>query len=128
MNAALTIIVDDDQAVRESLEDLLASAGYETAAFADAEAFLASPQAEAFDCVISDVQLPGMSGLALIAILRARAPNKPVIVVTAHANDERRKRALQAGAACVFGKPFAAEELLECVASNLAGHGGRNAG
>ena len=117
---SLIIIIDDDRAVRDSLADLAAAAGYDAEAFASAEDFLESSQIETFDCLISDVQLPGMSGLALLATLKARAPSKPVILITARLDDDWPAQASQAGAASFFHKPFTAQALLECVESNLS--------
>ena len=117
---SLIIIVDDDRPVRESLADLFAAAGYETAAFASAEEFLRSPQAQTFDCLVSDVQLTGMSGLALLATLKAQSPSKPVILITARLDADWPEQALQAGASCFLHKPFAAQALLECVEASLS--------
>jgi FixJ family two-component response regulator len=118
---ALIVIIDDDHAVRAALADLVAAAGYDAAAFASAEDFLHAPEAETFDCLISDVQLPGLSGWSLLAALKARPSSKPVILITARLDLDGPGQALEAGAACFFHKPFAAEALLECVESNLPG-------
>jgi FixJ family two-component response regulator len=116
---SLIIVIDDDQPVRESLADLLSAAGYKTAAFASAEEFLRSPQVEAFDCLISDVQLSGMSGLALVGALKAHGPSKPVILITARLDTDWRERASKVGAFCFLHKPFAAKALLDCVEASL---------
>ncbi|MEJ5977995.1 response regulator [Novosphingobium sp. PS1R-30] len=111
----LILVVDDDPAIRTGLSNLLRSAGYVVALAKSAEDFLADPPAVAPACVITDIQMPGLSGFELQAILAEMWPALPVIVMTAFPEPAVRDRALGAGAICFLAKPFDAEELLGCV-------------
>jgi FixJ family two-component response regulator len=107
---SLIAIVDDDEAIREATQGLLKAAGYTAEAFPSAEDFLASGRLNEVACLITDIQLGGMSGLQLqrqMASLRATAP---IIVMTAFPEEGR--LALAAGAICVLDKPFIKDELL----------------
>jgi FixJ family two-component response regulator len=107
MPAALTVyIVEDDAAVRDSLSLMLGLAGYPTALFADAEAFLAAYRQDWAGCVVADLRLPGKSGLELQAELRARASSLPFIVMTAHGDVPSARTAFQAQAVDFLEKPF----------------------
>ena len=107
MPAALTVyIVDDDAAVRDSLSLMLGLAGYATALFADAEAFLAAYRDDWAGCVVADLRLPGKSGLELQAELRARGSALPFIVMTAHGDVPSARTAFQAQAVDFLEKPF----------------------
>ena len=77
-------IVDDDHSVREALESLLESARFETRVFSSAESLLASEDLNDLDCVVSDVAMPGMSGVALKSTLKHLLPSVPVILITGH--------------------------------------------
>jgi RNA polymerase sigma factor (sigma-70 family) len=110
--AALTVyIVDDDAAVRDSLSLMLGLAGYNTALFADAEAFLAAYREDWAGCVVADLRLPGRSGLELQAELRARASALPFIVMTAHGDVPSARTAFQAHAVDFLEKPFDHDQL-----------------
>jgi FixJ family two-component response regulator len=107
MPAALTVyIVEDDAAVRDSLSLMLGLAGYNTALFADAEAFLAAYRDDWAGRVVADLRLPGKSGLELQAELRARASSLPFIVMTAHGDVPSARTAFQAQAVDFLEKPF----------------------
>ena len=110
----LVAVVDDDSLVRSSLMGLLRSMGLQARAFDSAEAFLAESN-EAVDCVISDMQMPGMSGLALQRVIRANRPALPVIFMTAFPDAMTRKRALADGAGCYLEKPCSADDLSRCL-------------
>src|SRR5262245_19570092 len=94
----LITIVDDDDALRNSLDDLLQSVGFRVQGFASAEAFLQADHAPETACLILDVRLPGMHGLELQRQLVAAHRGMPIIFVTAYADDDVRARALAAGA------------------------------
>ena len=111
------LVVEDDDGMREAIETLLDIAGIESAAFASAEALLADGAIGASVCIISDLKLPGMSGLQLLAALRARGPHPPVIVITAHDSPAVRHEAERLGAAAYLAKPFAGRELLAAIES-----------
>src|SRR5262245_64029588 len=111
----LVAVVDDDESMRDTTKDLLDSAGFRTAAFASAEAFLKSPRLASISSLIADMRMPGMSGLDLHNHLVASGRPIPTILVTAYADDAVRARAVEAGVICYLAKPFVAEELLACI-------------
>jgi len=112
-------IVEDDESLRTALIGLLRAAGYSGRGFASAEEFLAV-QDGACACVITDVRLPGESGLDMIGRLRKLGYQRPVIVITAGADPAIADAARAQGALCVLTKPFEADQLLDCVARALA--------
>ncbi len=105
--------VEDDRRVRESIQSVLESAGYEPEMFGSAEEFLESGVLTRAICVIADVRLPGMDGLELQRRIRKEQPPAPVIFITAHDEDDVREQALQGGAVAFMLKPFDAAELLQ---------------
>ena len=107
--------VDDDFRVRESIESLVASAGHTPLVFASAEEFLQSAAPESAICLITDVRMPGIDGLELQRRVRLQYPRLPVILITAHYDDEIRQRALSQGAAGFLHKPFDAADLLGAI-------------
>ena len=111
--------VDDDFRVRESIESLVASVGHTPLVFASAEEFLRSGAPELAICLITDVKMPGMDGLELQRRVRLRYPWLPVIMMTAHHEDEIRQRALRQGAAGFLYKPFDATDLLVAIGQAL---------
>ena len=118
----LIAIVDDDTYVREAIQALLQASGFASEAFASAEDFLASGRLNETVCLITDLQLGGMSGLQMQRHLGSLGFTAPIIVITAFPDDGR--KALTAGALCVFDKPFIKDELLSCIRLVL-GSGGR---
>jgi len=108
-------IVDDDAAAREATGSLLRSLGYCTALFASAEEFLASEGVHTSACIISDVRMPGMSGVELQQRLIDGLAEIPVIFVTAFAEEQVRRRVLAAGALGYLTKPFAPHRLVSCL-------------
>lgn len=115
----LISIVDDDEALRNSLDDLLQSIGFGTRGFPSAEAFLSSSQARDTACLILDVRMPGMNGLDLQTRIAAAHWRLPIIFVTSHTDDDARARALEAGAVAFLHKPFREEELLNAIHAAL---------
>ncbi|KAA3451676.1 two-component system response regulator [Mesorhizobium sp. SARCC-RB16n] len=111
----LIAIVDDDGAVRTSTANLMRSAGYEAISFASGEELLDSARLNQVNCVITDVQMPGMSGLKLQDALLARRYTRPIIFITAYPEERDRCQAFAAGALAFFSKPFDGTEMLECV-------------
>ncbi len=105
-------IVDDDAAVRQATEALVRSLGYRAASFASAEEFLESDQLQETSCVITDLQMSGMTGIELQRRLNAAGQHCPVIVVTGSRDAGLRARAFAAGAVGVLGKPFSDEMLI----------------
>jgi FixJ family two-component response regulator len=117
--AALISIVDDDDSLRNSLNNLLRSLGYRTKSFSSAEEFVNSNHLHDTDCLILDVRMPGMSGLDLQRQLRASNSRIPIVFITSHADDDARARALAAGAVAFLYKPCKKETLLEAIDSAL---------
>ena len=115
----LISIVDDDDALRNSLDDLIRSIGFRTQGFPSAEAFLSSNQACDTACLILDVRMPGMNGLDLQRQMVAANWRIPIIFITSHADDDARARALEAGAVAFLYKPFREEELLNAIDAAL---------
>ncbi|OAN66570.1 response regulator transcription factor [Sphingomonas sp. TDK1] len=115
----LVSIIDDDAGVREALADLFESSGLRTRTFACAREFLKAALAEQCQCIVSDIQMPGMSGIELSRHLRAEAVDTPIILISAYATDPIRRSAETMGVSCVLAKPFDPMELLSCVESVL---------
>src|SRR5215469_9204657 len=111
----LISIVDDDEALRRSLDNLVRSAGLRACGFASTEAFLESNQLSETDCLVLDVRIPGMSGLELQRQLAATSSDVPIIFMTAHESGDQRQQALEAGAVAFLNKPFAEEDLLNAI-------------
>lgn len=108
-------IVDDDDYVRVSLGSLLRSYGYTIQLFDSAEHFVSSELMPITDCLISDIQMPGMSGLSMCEHLIARGIQIPVIFMTASAEPAPRLAAQRLGAAGYLTKPFDEQPLLACI-------------
>ena len=117
----LVAIVDDDDSVRGTLQELLRSAGFPSRAFESAEAFLGSGNQRETACLITDIRMPGMSGLELQARLNAEHCRIPTIFITAHGDEEMRFKALREGAVEFLPKPFDDEVLIESVRAALEG-------
>jgi FixJ family two-component response regulator len=117
---ALIIIVDDDRHVRVSLENLLESVGYETESFGSGEDLIAGARWRSADCLILDVRMRGMDGLQLLRHLAPEQGCPPVIFLTAHSDEETRRRAFQGGARAFFPKPFEEDALLDAIADAVA--------
>jgi FixJ family two-component response regulator len=112
-------IIDDDDALRSSLENLIRSVGLRVQGFSSAESFLSSNQAPDTHCLILDVRMPGMSGLELQRQMAVANSHIPIIFITAHEDDGQRSQALEAGAVAFLHKPFYEEELLNAIDAAL---------
>jgi len=108
-------IVDDDEGVCQATKSLLRSLGHRVTTFTTAEEFLKSGQLPEISCLITDVQMPGMSGIELQAHLKAEGQRTPIIVITAFPDDRVRDRAMQNGACGFLTKPFSQEALTACL-------------
>ncbi|WP_038183743.1 sigma-54-dependent transcriptional regulator [Vibrio rhizosphaerae] len=115
MAQSKVLIVEDDEGLREALVDTLALAGYEWVEADCAEEALVKLKSEAVDIVVSDVQMAGMGGLALLRNIKQHWPNLPVLLMTAYANIEDAVAAMKEGAIDYMAKPFAPEVLLNMV-------------
>jgi FixJ family two-component response regulator len=113
--AKMVAIVDDDDLMRTALQGLLKSAGLLAQAFPSAEEFLRSGHQHDTACLITDIRMPGMSGLELQAQLNADQCRIPTIFITAHGDAKMRMQAMRAGAVEFLAKPFDDEALLESV-------------
>lgn len=108
----LIAIVEDDESLRPALIGLVRSLGYDGEGFVSAEAFLAGDCASRADCLVSDLQLPGISGLELIEKI---GRGLPAILVTARTERSIDERAREGGVLCLLRKPFEAEDLAGCI-------------
>lgn len=115
------MVVDDDREIRESLKSLLTSAELGVATFSSAEGALASGLLGEAGCLVTDVRMPGMQGTELQSRVRREHPALPVIMITAHRNEELKRSALSNGAAFLFYKPFDPMDLLQAIHSVLSG-------
>jgi FixJ family two-component response regulator len=122
-SASLISIVDDDESMREATKGLLRSLGYRASTFGSAEEFLQSDSLNNTDCLIADVQMPGLSGVDLQDWLITRGIRMPTIFITAFPEEGTRARAMTAGAVGYLGKPFSEESLLKCLNSALGSSG-----
>ena len=112
-------VVDDDESVREALTGLVRSLGYSAVAFLSAAEFLNPNRRHDAACLITDVQMPGITGPELHDRLVARGEPIPTILITAYPNETLRARVLQAGVKGYLTKPFAENGLLACIHSAL---------
>jgi FixJ family two-component response regulator len=112
-------VIDDDSSVRTGADNLLSSFGYAVHTFSSAEDFLRSANLDNSSCVVADVQMPGMSGLELLAAVRGRGNQTPFIFITAFPDPNVRERALKIGAAGFLEKPFVGSVLIDCIEAVL---------
>lgn len=108
-------IVDDDAFVREATKGLVRSLGFTAVTFASAEEFLQSGRIEEMSCVITDVQMPGVSGLDLQSYLIAYGYRTPIIFITAFPEERIREQSLTNGAIGFLSKPFEEDALINCI-------------
>ncbi|MDH4612115.1 sigma-54-dependent response regulator transcription factor FleR [Pseudomonas sp. BN102] len=118
---AKILLVEDDRALREALADTLLIGGYDFRAVDCAEAALVALGEESFGLMVSDVNMPGMDGHQLLAVVRQRHPQLPVLLMTAYGAVERAVEAMRQGAADYLVKPFEPNTLLELVARHALG-------
>jgi FixJ family two-component response regulator len=119
LNRSLISIVDDDQFFRESMRQLLVLLGYTVEAFPSAADFLASRFLPESACLVSDVQMPGMTGVQLHRHLVDAGYAIPTILVTAYPDEAIRDQALRDGVVCFLSKPVDADHLDRCLRSAL---------
>jgi FixJ family two-component response regulator len=115
----LIAVIDDDESFRMALVESLGSLGYGARGFASAEDFIASEADALYDCVITDIHMPGMSGLDLARLLTGRPRGVPVVMVTARSDLGIDAQAAAAGAICLLRKPFKTEALIDCLEKAL---------
>lgn len=119
MSELLIAVIDDDESFRMALVECLGSLGYEARGFASAEEFIAGEADASYDCVITDIHMPGMSGLDLARLLTARPRGVPVVMVTARSDLGIDAQAAAKGAICLLRKPFKTEALIDCLEKAL---------
>src|SRR5262245_26045527 len=108
-------IVDDDEAVREATKRLVRSLGYQVSTFTSAHEFLQSERMQDTSCLITDLHMPGLSGIELQDRLIAGGHSMPIIFITAYPDEGVRTRAMKAGAVCFMSKPFSDVHLIGCL-------------
>ncbi|EJB07001.1 response regulator with CheY-like receiver, AAA-type ATPase, and DNA-binding domains [Rhizobium leguminosarum bv. trifolii WSM597] len=108
-------IVDDDEALLEGTSGFLEAMGYDVLAFGSGEAFLESPHKDRVDVLLTDINMPGMSGLDLQNVVRVQRPGIPVVMMTALRDDMLRQRAITGGARELLQKPILADDLIRCL-------------
>ena len=114
-------IVDDDVSVRDATKHLIRSLGYAAVTFASADEYLRSDCVESTSCLITDLRMPGMSGIELQERLIADGHRIPIIFMTAFFDEHIRSRTLRAGAFGFLNKPFEDKSLIRCLDKALKG-------
>jgi FixJ family two-component response regulator len=118
-DTAMISIIDDDESVRDATKGLLRSLGYGASAFASVEDFLQSGRVDDTSCLITDVQMPGLSGVELQSLLIAQGNRTPVIFMTANPEQAIRTGVMNAGAVGLLSKPFEEQNLIDCLNTAL---------
>ena len=116
-------IVDDDESVRKATKSLVRSLGYEAATFRSAEEFLGSSQLKTAACLITDVRMPGMSGVELQDRLIADGCSLPTVFISAFSDERVQRKVLENGAVGYLHKPFEEDHLIACIDMALKGQG-----
>ena len=119
-STGMVYVVDDDESIRRAIERQLRGAGYSVESFASAQSFLERKPDDAIACLVSDVRMPGLSGLDLQASLAAAKRNLPIVFISGHGDIPTTVRALKSGAVSFLVKPFTKRQLLDAVAESLA--------
>jgi FixJ family two-component response regulator len=108
-------VIDDDASMLLAIAGLLRSFGFDTKTYGSAEEFIKSGCYETTNCIITDIQMPGLSGIELKRWLDVHLCTAPVIMITGRCEVYLRAQALAGGAVCVLSKPFEADELMACL-------------
>ena len=122
-SVGIVFVVDDDESVREALSSLVRSVGLRVENFASAHDFLRHPRPDGPGCLVSDVRLPGLSGLDLQCELADAGQDIPIIFITGHGDIPMTVRAMKAGAAEFLPKPFRDQDLLDAIVQALERNG-----
>jgi FixJ family two-component response regulator len=115
VNSAVISIIDDDEPTRSAVAALMRAKGFSPSTYDSAEGFLDARAQEISQCIITDIFMPGLSGIELKQRLNDDACTVPVIMISARLEDHLQSAALEAGAFCVLRKPFKAHALIQCV-------------
>ena len=122
MSKTLAIaVIDDDESFRVALVESLSSLGYETSGCASAEDYLGGVADRSFDCVVTDIHVPGASGLDMMKHLAARGSTTPVVLITARSDSNLQAKAAAAAAVCLLRKPFEINELIKRIEGAVKG-------
>ena len=108
-------VIDDDDSFRIALVESLSSLGYGSDGYASAEDYIGATGGRSFNCVVTDIHMPGMSGLDLMKRLATQGSTIPVVLITARSDTNLEARAAAAGAACLLRKPFEINNLIACI-------------
>ena len=119
-NLAIAVI-DDDDSFRVALVESLSSLGYESKGYASAEDYIRSTGDGSFDRVVTDIHMPGMSGLDLMKCLAARGSTTPVVLITSRTDSNLEAKAAASGAVCLLRKPFEIGDLIKCIEAAVKG-------
>lgn len=119
MKQPLIYVLDDDDSVRMALGSFLRSLGFKVETFSAGPQLLLSEHLAQVSCVISDVQMPAMSGFEVLGLLQQMSPPVPVILLTAFFEDSLRQKALSLGASAFLSKPFSSQEMLKVLETLL---------
>ena len=114
-------ILEDDAAVRDSLRLMLERNGYSVQTFGSPNDFLLTKEIDRFNCLVLDLQLPGMNGLELLELLRVRAYSKPAIMIAASVDPQLESRMQKVGVGDLLHKPIAPDRLLGALRSAIGG-------
>jgi FixJ family two-component response regulator len=116
-------VIDDDESFRIALVESLSSLGYAASGYACAEDYVDTIDSRSFNCVVTDIHMPGASGFELIERLSTEDSMTPVVLITARADAGLAAKAAAVGAACLLRKPFKTDDLIECIAKAVEGRG-----
>jgi two-component system response regulator PilR (NtrC family) len=119
------LVIDDEPDIRDLMDMLLSSAGYEVSTAEDGAVAVERTERDAFDLAVTDLRMPGMSGIDTLVALKRIDPDLPVIVVSGYLSDESAQRACAEGAAHVLCKPIDVDALLHIVGVALRDHRGQ---
>jgi FixJ family two-component response regulator len=111
----LISVIDDDESMLEALSDLLPLLGFNVETYRSSEEFIQSGFAHSPSVILTDIHMPGLSGIDLKRWLDERACSTPVIMITARSDPRLQEQALASGAVCLLRKPFDAEALMSCL-------------
>ena len=114
-------VIDDDESFRIALVESLSSLGYGSSGYASAEDYVRAIGDRSFNCIVTDIHMPGMSGLDLMKRLAAQGSTTPVVLITASSDTNLEARAAAKGARCLLRKPFEIDDLIECIEGTVNG-------
>lgn len=119
MHRGVIAVVEDDHSLKLAVNRLLMAAGFDVRTFDTAEALLASSRMEEIVCVVTDIELPGMSGLELCYKLREQGLHASCVLITAYDDNEHRSAAMSIGASAFLTKPFSSITFIEAVMHSI---------